>query len=103
MFRISSWGTLRLPETTWASSQPCKSEVMSEALMELTCSPQIKPHGAVYGQTSRSLPLARAVVEVAKIFSSPNEEVSFVGIAGSAHQTAAEEMSIKFIPGTSSH
>ncbi|PPQ94929.1 hypothetical protein CVT25_004415 [Psilocybe cyanescens] len=58
----------------------------------------IKPHGAVYGQTSRSLPLARAVVEVAKIFSTPNEQVSFVGIAGSAHQIAAEEMGIRFIP-----
>ncbi|KAH9475544.1 Lactam utilization protein lamB [Psilocybe cubensis] len=58
----------------------------------------IKPHGAVYGQTSRSLPLARAVVEVAKIFSTPNEPVAFVGIGGSAHQTAAEEIGVKFIP-----
>ncbi|PPQ76380.1 hypothetical protein CVT26_015388 [Gymnopilus dilepis] len=60
---------------------------------------QIKPHGAVYGQTSRSLPLARAVVEVAKIFSSQgNQEVAFVGVAGSAHQAAAEEFGVKFIP-----
>ncbi|KAF4622283.1 hypothetical protein D9613_009037 [Agrocybe pediades] len=55
----------------------------------------IKPHGAVYGQTSRSLPLARAVVEVAKVF---GDDVAFVGIAGSAHQTAAEELGVKFIP-----
>ncbi|KAF8901327.1 lamb YcsF family protein [Gymnopilus junonius] len=59
----------------------------------------IKPHGAVYGQTSRSLPLARAVVEVAQVFCSEgNRDVAFVGIAGSAHQTAAEELGVKFIP-----
>ncbi|KAF5313906.1 hypothetical protein D9619_013063 [Psilocybe cf. subviscida] len=53
----------------------------------------IKPHGAIYGQSSRSLPLARAVVDVAKVF-----DVAFIGIAGSAHQTAAEETGVKFIP-----
>ncbi|KAF8808825.1 LamB/YcsF [Phlegmacium glaucopus] len=59
----------------------------------------IKPHGAIYGQSSRSLPLARAVVEVAQVFqSSENQSIAFVGIAGSAHQTAAEEIGVKFIP-----
>ncbi|TFK35166.1 hypothetical protein BDQ12DRAFT_688600 [Crucibulum laeve] len=59
----------------------------------------IKPHGAIYGQTSRSLPLARAAVNVAKVFRSiENDDVAFVGIAGSAHQTAAEEAGVKFIP-----
>ncbi|KJA16223.1 hypothetical protein HYPSUDRAFT_147989 [Hypholoma sublateritium FD-334 SS-4] len=59
----------------------------------------IKQHGAVYGQSSRSLPLARAAVEVAKVFrSADNQDVAFVGIAGSAHQTAAEEAGVRFIP-----
>lgn len=62
--------------------------------------PQIKPHGAIYGQSSRSLPLARALVEVVKIFQSEgNVEISFIGLAGSAHQAAAEELGVKFIPG----
>lgn len=59
----------------------------------------IKPHGAIYGQSSRSLPLARAVVEVTQVFeSSENHPIAFIGIAGSAHQTAAEELGVKFIP-----
>lgn len=54
----------------------------------------------MYGQSSRSLPLARAAVEVAKVFrSADNQDVAFVGIAGSAHQTAAEEAGVRFIPG----
>jgi len=36
---------------------------------------------------------------VAKIFcTEENNDVAFVGIAGSAHQTAAEELGVKFIP-----
>lgn len=34
------------------------------------------------------------MVDVAKVF-----DVAFIGIAGSAHQTAAEETGVKFIPG----
>ncbi|KAK1232580.1 hypothetical protein PQX77_004291 [Marasmius sp. AFHP31] len=58
----------------------------------------IKPHGAIYGQTSRSLPLARAAVGVCKIFSIAGEDIAFVGLAGTAHQEAAEELGVKFIP-----
>ena len=61
---------------------------------------QIKPHGAIYGQTSRSLPLARAAVRVCKIFSNAGQDIAFVGLAGTAHQQAAEELGVKFIPGT---
>ncbi|KAF9264320.1 lactam utilization protein lamb [Marasmius fiardii PR-910] len=58
----------------------------------------IKPHGAIYGQTARSLPLARAAVGVCKIFSTPEENVAFVGLPGTAHQEAAKELGVKFIP-----
>ncbi|KAG6917630.1 hypothetical protein DXG01_001737 [Tephrocybe rancida] len=59
----------------------------------------IKPHGAIYGQASRSLPLARAVVEVIKVFEQDQDgRVAFVGLAGTAHQTAAEEAGVHFIP-----
>ncbi|EJD01956.1 lactam utilization protein lamb [Fomitiporia mediterranea MF3/22] len=52
----------------------------------------IKPHGAVYGQTARSPELARAAVGVAKMFN-----VAYMGLAGTCHQTAAEEQGVKFI------
>jgi len=61
----------------------------------------IKPHGAIYGQTCRDIDLARAAVSVAKIFSggpAANSAVAFVGLAGTAHQKAAEELGVKFIP-----
>ncbi|KAJ3795712.1 lactam utilization protein lamb [Lentinula aff. detonsa] len=58
----------------------------------------IKPHGAIYGQTARSDELARAVVSVCQIFSTIDHPVSFVGLAGTAHQRAAEDLGIKFIP-----
>ncbi|KAF9076879.1 lactam utilization protein lamb [Rhodocollybia butyracea] len=58
----------------------------------------IKPHGAIYGQTARSHELALAAVSVCKTFSTPNHQVAFVGIAGTAHQKAAEELGVKFIP-----
>ncbi|KAL4260528.1 hypothetical protein AB1N83_007186 [Pleurotus pulmonarius] len=61
----------------------------------------IKPHGAIYGQASRSIELARAAVQVVKIFNTDQENsdqgVAFVGLAGTAHQQAAEEAGVKFI------
>ncbi|KAG9220297.1 hypothetical protein CCMSSC00406_0006362 [Pleurotus cornucopiae] len=61
----------------------------------------IKPHGAIYGQASRSIELARAAVQVVKIFSTEEanggQRVAFVGLAGTAHQQAAEEAGVKFI------
>jgi UPF0271 protein len=63
---------------------------------------QIKPHGAIYGQTSRSLPLSRAVVKVIKVFQKgQKEDIAFMGMPGTAHQTAAEEAGVKFIAGMS--
>ncbi|KAJ6506861.1 lamb YcsF family protein [Mycena sanguinolenta] len=58
----------------------------------------VKPHGAVYGQTARSVPLARAVVAATKAFSTENDKIAFIGLAGSAHQTACEEAGVRFIP-----
>ncbi|KAF9025778.1 lactam utilization protein lamb [Hymenopellis radicata] len=52
----------------------------------------LKPHGAVYGQTARSLELARAAVGVAKAFN-----VSFMGLANTCHQIAANELQVPFI------
>ncbi|KAG6373716.1 LamB/YcsF family-domain-containing protein [Boletus reticuloceps] len=63
----------------------------------------IKPHGAVYGQTARNIDLARAVVGVAKVFNGsapqPDRGVAFMGLAGTAHQQAVEEMGVPFIAG----
>ncbi|EEB95016.1 hypothetical protein MPER_06080, partial [Moniliophthora perniciosa FA553] len=59
----------------------------------------IKPHGAIYGQTSRDITLARAAVGVCKIFTSQDQNVAFVGLPGTAHQKAAAELGVKFIPG----
>lgn len=66
--------------------------------------PQIKPHGSVYGQTARSIDLARAVVGVTEIFKSSAasaQGVAFMGLAGTAHQQAAEELGVPFIAGPS--
>jgi len=52
----------------------------------------LKPHGAIYGQTSRSIELARAAVGVAKTF-----DVAFMGLAGTCHQVAASELDVPFI------
>ncbi|OSD02242.1 lactam utilization protein lamb [Trametes coccinea BRFM310] len=52
----------------------------------------LKPHGAVYGMTARDPALARAAVGVAKTFGVP-----FMGLAGTCHQTAAEELGVPFI------
>ncbi|OJA13653.1 hypothetical protein AZE42_06894 [Rhizopogon vesiculosus] len=60
----------------------------------------IKPHGSIYGQTARSIDLARAVVGVTKVFkasaASP-QGVAFMGLAGTAHQQAAAELGVPFI------
>ncbi|KIJ25833.1 hypothetical protein M422DRAFT_38449 [Sphaerobolus stellatus SS14] len=59
----------------------------------------VKPHGAVYGQMARSLPLAKAGVAVTKVFREPgNEDIAYVGLAGTEHQKAAEEEGVRFIP-----
>ncbi|KAG6836662.1 hypothetical protein H0H93_005209 [Arthromyces matolae] len=61
----------------------------------------IKPHGALYMQTSRSLPLARAVIEVVKLFSwHQDKEIALIGLAGTAHEKSAEAAGVKFIPGS---
>ncbi|RDX40071.1 LamB/YcsF family protein [Lentinus brumalis] len=52
----------------------------------------IKPHGAVYGMTARDMALAQAVVGVAKLF-----DVPFMGLAGTCHQAAAQELGVPFI------
>jgi len=78
----------------------------------------IKPHGAIYGQTARSIDLANAVVSVCKVFGdgwlgttvSPSGNgvssdgsgkhssgVAFMGLAGTAHQTAAKAQDVPFI------
>ncbi|KAJ7698255.1 hypothetical protein B0H17DRAFT_1129781 [Mycena rosella] len=54
--------------------------------------------GAVYGQTARSLPLARAVVTAAQTFATDAYKVAFIGLAGTAHQVACEESGVQFIP-----
>lgn len=46
--------------------------------------------------TSRSMPLALAVVRVAKVFGVP-----FMGLAGTCHQKVAEDLEVAFIAGTS--
>ena len=48
----------------------------------------------MYGQTSRSIDLARAAVGVAKTFN-----VAFMGLAGTCHQKACEELGVRFIAG----
>ncbi|KAF9466664.1 hypothetical protein BDZ94DRAFT_126336 [Collybia nuda] len=59
----------------------------------------IKPHGAIYGQTARSLELARAMVRVVKVFNeNQGRPITLVGLAGTAHQTAAEEAGVRFTP-----
>ncbi|PPR04573.1 hypothetical protein CVT24_012026 [Panaeolus cyanescens] len=59
----------------------------------------IKPHGAIYGQSSRSLALSKAIVEVVQLFrTSENPDLGLIGLAGTAHQQAAEEAGVRFIP-----
>ncbi|EGN97304.1 hypothetical protein SERLA73DRAFT_183982 [Serpula lacrymans var. lacrymans S7.3] len=60
----------------------------------------IKPHGSVYGQTSRDIELARAAVGVAKTFNDSAAQpggIAFMGLPGTAHQQAAEELGVPFI------
>ena len=54
----------------------------------------MKPHGAIYGQTARSLELAKAAVGVAQSF-----DLSFMGLAGTQHQVAADQLGVPFIAG----
>ncbi|KAF7315126.1 Lactam utilization protein lamB [Mycena indigotica] len=58
----------------------------------------VKPHGSIYGQTARSLPLAQAVVAATKTFSTDQYPVAFIGLPGTMHQVACKEAGIKFIP-----
>ncbi|THU91286.1 LamB/YcsF family protein [Dendrothele bispora CBS 962.96] len=58
----------------------------------------IKPHGAVYGQMARSEDLTRAAMKVCKYFSTPEQPVAFVGLAGTQHEKVALEEGVKFIP-----
>ena len=44
--------------------------------------------------TARDIALARAVVGVAKLYNVP-----FIGLAGTCHQTAAQELGVLFIAG----
>lgn len=57
----------------------------------------------MYGQSARNIDLARAVVGVAKVFNGsaaqPDTGVAFMGLAGTAHQQAAEELGVPFIAG----
>ncbi|EIW77510.1 lamb YcsF family protein [Coniophora puteana RWD-64-598 SS2] len=60
----------------------------------------IKPHGSIYGQTARSLDLARAAVRVCTTFKGSAAHdcgVAFMGLAGTAHQQAANELGVPFI------
>ncbi|KAJ7713043.1 lamb YcsF family protein [Mycena metata] len=55
-------------------------------------------YAAIYGQTARSLPLARAAVDAAQTFSTENHKVAFMGLAGTAHQVVCAEAGVRFIP-----
>lgn len=49
---------------------------------------------------ARSFALANAGIEVAKIFREENnEDIAFLGLAGTEHQKAAEAAGVRFIPG----
>lgn len=52
----------------------------------------LKPHGIVYGMAARDEALAIAMAEAAHIF-----EVPLFGMAGTAHETAAQKVGVPFI------
>ncbi|KAI0046086.1 LamB/YcsF [Auriscalpium vulgare] len=52
----------------------------------------VKPHGAIYGQTARSMALARGAVKPCVVF-----DAAFMGLAGTMHQAAAAEAGVPFI------
>ncbi|KAG6871646.1 hypothetical protein C0995_001919 [Termitomyces sp. Mi166 len=79
-------------------AHPSLPDLQGFGRREMSIEP-IKPHGALYAQTARSLPLARAVVGVTKLFSrEQDKDISLVGLPGTAHQASAEEAGVKFIP-----
>ncbi|GAA6013382.1 hypothetical protein JCM10207_000876 [Rhodosporidiobolus poonsookiae] len=53
----------------------------------------LKPHGQAYVMSSKDINLARQSAKVAKLYNVP-----LVGLPGSAHQQAAEEEGVEFIP-----
>lgn len=52
----------------------------------------VKPHGIVYGMSARDRAAANAIAEAAKVF-----ELPLLGLAGTMHQQAAEEVDIPFL------
>jgi len=52
----------------------------------------IKPHGSAYGMCARDPALAKAVMEVCKLYN-----VAFVGMAGTEHDKAAKAAGVTFI------
>lgn len=51
----------------------------------------VKPHGMIYGMAARDLDAAIAIAEAAA-----SHELSLFGMAGTAHQTAAEKVGVPF-------
>ncbi|BGP19361.1 hypothetical protein JCM10213_000990 [Rhodosporidiobolus nylandii] len=53
----------------------------------------LKPHGQAYIMSSKDLGLARQSAKVAKLYNLP-----LLGLPGSKHQEAAEEVGVEFVP-----
>lgn len=51
----------------------------------------VKPHGIIYGMAARDASLARAIAEATAVF-----EVPLFGMAGTAHESAAKEVGVRF-------
>ncbi|WP_279478731.1 5-oxoprolinase subunit PxpA [Aureimonas sp. SK2] len=51
----------------------------------------VKPHGIVYGMAARDAETARAIARAVKAF-----DVPLFGLAGTAHETAADEIGVPF-------
>ena len=94
MLRLPSWGPPWVSSETWVEDESRRRGRVS--VLRVLIAMQLKPHGAIYGQTARTIDLARAVVGVAKTFN-----VAFMGLAGTCHQTAASELGVPFIAGKS--
>ncbi|GAB2458444.1 LamB/YcsF family protein [Comamonas humi] len=52
----------------------------------------IKPHGALYGTAATTAPVARSIARVAAMYGVP-----FMGLAGTEHEVACNELGIGFI------
>lgn len=52
----------------------------------------VKPHGVVYGMAARDMDVATAIAQAAKAFDLP-----LFGMAGSCHETAAQEVGVRFV------